>query len=107
MKTFFTSLIVILIYINSNQAIAQPIDYLTCNLCSIAEQKDLAIASGRNGKVNVINFSNFEASSYYVFNEPGQHTALPVQTLPKVKESLYILLRLYLVAYQYNHQYFL
>jgi hypothetical protein len=88
MKTFFTTIIAILFFANSNQAIAQPIDYLTCNLCSVAEQKVLAIASGRNGKVNVINFSDFESSSYYVFNEPGEHSARPVKSPEEVTQSL-------------------
>jgi len=61
---------------------AQSINYLTCDDCSYAEQKSLAVLSGRNGKVNVIDFKTIEANSFYVFNEPGQHSA--VEATPSV-----------------------
>jgi hypothetical protein len=92
---FLKSSILTSIFVIANslsiQANAQSIDYLTCNYCSASEQKSVAIASGRNGKVNVIDFMTVEAKSFYVFNEPGENSAIPASPAPELDDALKIL----------------
>lgn len=75
----------------SLRANAQSINYLSCDNCSYAEKKSLAVLSGRNGKVNVIDFKAIEAKSFYVFNEPGEHSALPANSSQELKNNIEVL----------------
>jgi len=71
----------------TSKAIAR-IDYISCTPCSDKRMSKVAMLSGKNGVVNIIDFNSFRAKSFYVSSEPGGEHIISLQVPAQVESGL-------------------
>jgi len=86
--TLIAFLITLLTVFTKNTHASGSSNILRCDNCNSFQMENIALASGKNGVVDVIDLRNFSTRSYLIFNEPGFHVVQPVGENQDVKSLL-------------------